>query len=242
MFRDHQEPLPDVDRHRCVAPRVALEAEFAVLDEDDESAVDTIRLADDYRVVQHDSTCGEAGMAHGQEVARTRELQRHPCTFTYDGLQRVRGQRASSETTEHLDFERDKAKGAREALQEQGLERRMLETRRFHGQVLLEHGQERGGLLGVPVCVHRGFLDQGVEPARTRRPRARRPPPGGGPAIRGAEPVHRRRLGGQLLIGGPPIVSTGRKGAVADLFDVLHIGVQRESPRMPSTCGRSDPR
>ena len=26
-------------------------------------------------------------------------------------------------------------------------------------QVLIEHGQERGGLLGVPVCVHRGFLD-----------------------------------------------------------------------------------
>ena len=130
---------------------MALEAEFAVLDEDDESAVDTIRLADDYRVVQHDSTCGEAGMAHGQEVARTRQLQRHPCAFTYDGLQCVRGQCASSETTEHLDFERDKAKGAREALQEQGLECRMLETHRFHG-VLLQCFSTQGAFVRRQVA------------------------------------------------------------------------------------------
>jgi len=37
-------------------------------------------------------------------------------------------------------------------------------------QMLLEYGQEGGGLLGFAVGVHRCLLDQPVEPMRTRRP------------------------------------------------------------------------
>ena len=37
-------------------------------------------------------------------------------------------------------------------------------------QILVKRGQEGGCLLGFAVGVHRGLLDQCVEPTRTRRP------------------------------------------------------------------------
>src|SRR5690606_39849718 len=50
-----------------------------------------------------------------------------------DGLQRFRRQRLSGEPTEHVDFKGDETIRAREALQEHGLKRRVLESRRLQG-------------------------------------------------------------------------------------------------------------
>ena len=41
---------------------------------------------------------------------------------------------------------------------------------KWQREMLLEHGQEGGRLLGFAVGIHRRFLDQRVEPTRTRRP------------------------------------------------------------------------
>ena len=67
-------------------------------------------------------------------------------------------------------------------------------------QILLERGLKRGRLLGFAVGVHRGLLDQCVEPTRARRPGAGWPSPPDGLSIRDSGLGHRRRHGGERQV------------------------------------------